>query len=653
MGRYDALFEPLQVGPITLPNRIVRSAHGTGLSGEALISYHETRARGGVGMSTLEATSVHPSAPGRLALWNDSCLPFLEEIATRIRPTGMKLLIQLYHPGAGYAAEAGMPEHWSASAVPNPMAGVVPVAMTESMIADVIEHFAAAARRCRDAGLDGVDIHASSGYLLHEFLSPALNKRSDRYGGCFENRLRFLTEVIAAIRNAVRDSDFAVGVRLPNEDYVPGGLTARDNAAIAEAVDADIDYVSLHMGAYWRFHKLIAPADDPLGVEMAANEIVTQNLESPVMVVGRIMTLDHANHIVESGAAQMVSMVRALIADPELVNKARQHNEHLIRPCIGTNMGCVGQLMTRGQISCVVNHTAARENLRSFEPEDRVDSAKNLMVVGGGPAGLEFARTAALRGHHVELFEALPRLGGQVALAASAPHRADLGEITNWLERETDRLGVKVHLNTPVDASIVAERNPDEVVIATGSTPRSDGFQLLTPATAVPGFDKPHVYTSWAVFGVGRPPLALDGPALIYDDTGSFEAISVADVLLRAGAKVTLVSRFDGIGSALPYPPVTVGAARERLYAGDFDFIGGHYLRGIREDSVELGVQYTDRVRSVEASLVVFVGFNEPNLELVQELNAGSVAYHSIGDVRGRSSLMSAIHAGASLGRTI
>jgi 2,4-dienoyl-CoA reductase-like NADH-dependent reductase (Old Yellow Enzyme family) len=653
MGRYDALFEPLRVGPITLPNRIVRSPHGTGLSGEGLIAYHEARARGGVGMSTLEATSVHPSAPGRLALWNDSCLPFLEEIASRIRPTGMKLLIQLYHPGAGYTAEAGMPEHWSASAVPNPMAGVVPIAMTESMIADVVEHFAAAARRCRDAGLDGVDIHASSGYLIHEFLSPALNKRTDRYGGNFENRLRFLNEVIAAVRNVVRDSDFAVGVRLPNEDYVPGGLTARDNAAIAEAVDADVDYVSLHMGAYWRFHKLIAPADDPLGVEMPANEVVAQSLESPVMVVGRIMTLDHAKHIVESGAAQMVSMVRALIADPELVNKSRQHGEDQIRPCIGTNMGCVGQLMTRGQISCVVNPSAARENVRSFEPGDRVASAKNIMVVGGGPAGLEFARTAALRGHHVELFEALPRLGGQVALAASAPHRADVGEITNWLEREIDRLGVKVNLSTPVDASTVAESSPDEVVIATGSSPRSDGFQLLTPAAPIPGFDRPHVHTSWALFGVGRAPAALDGPAVIYDDTGSFEAISAADVLLRAGAKVTLVSRFDGIGSALPYPPVTVGAARERLYAGDFDFIGGHYIRAITEDAVELGVQYTTRTRSVDASLVVLVGFNEPNRELAQELDAGSVAHHLIGDVRGRNSLMSAIHAGASLGRII
>ena len=409
MALYDRLFEPVEVGPITIRNRIVRSAHSTGLSDEALMAYHEARARGGVGMSTIEATSVHPLAPGRIPLWDDACLPVLARIADRIRPTGMKLLLQVYHPGAGYAEAAGMPEHWSASAVPNPMAGVVPIAMTRSMIDDVVEHFANAARRCRDAGLDGVDIHASSGYLIHEFLSPALNKREDEYGGSFENRLRFLEEIIAAVRDAVGDAEFAMGVRLPNEDHVPGGLTAADNARIAQAVDKSVDYVSLHMGAYWRFHKLIAPADDPLGVEMAANEVIAPDLSSPVMVVGRIMTLDHALHIVNSGAAEMVSMVRALIADPELVNKARRREEHRVRPCLGTNMGCVGQLMTNGRVSCVVNYTNARENALSYEPEDRVDRRERSWIARRPGQGwsLRHCRVARPR---VEVREA-PRWG--------------------------------------------------------------------------------------------------------------------------------------------------------------------------------------------------------------------------------------------------
>jgi len=652
MGLYDRLFEPVQVGPVTIPNRIVRSPHGTGLYGESLIAYHEARGLGGVGMSTIEATSVHPSAPGRLPMWDDACLPFLEEISSRVHATGMKLFLQLYHPGAGYAEAAGIPEHWSASAIPNPMAGVVPIAMTHAMIDDVVEHFAASARRCRDAGLDGVDIHASSGYLIHEFLSPALNRRVDEYGGSFENRLRFFREVIVAVREAVAGSEFAVGVRLPNEDYVPGGLTAADSARIAASVDDSVDYVSLHMGAYWRFHKLIAPADDPLGVEMPANETIAPALESPVMVVGRIMTLDHAQHIVTSGAADMVSMVRALIADPNLVNKARDREEHRIRPCIGSNMGCVGRLMTRGQISCVVNPSAAREDRMTFEPEDQASEPKRILVAGGGPAGLEFARTAVLRGHDVVLHEAMQRLGGQVRIAASAPHRGDIGAIVRWLEGEIEALGVQVHLNSPVDGSVVADARVDEVVIATGTTPRGDGFQLLTPSEPVPGFAQPHVHTSWNFFGFGRAP-KMKGPALVYDDTGSFEAVSVADVLLEAGLHVTMVSRFEGIGGALPYPPVTVGAARERLFSGDFEFIGGHYLRAIGAGDVEIGVLFTDRVRKIDAELVVIVGYNEPNRELAGVLIDAGVPHHLIGDVRGRNSILSAIHAGADLGRRI
>ena len=651
MALYDALFQPIDVGPVTIPNRIVRSPHGTGLSGEPLIAYHEARARGGVGMSTIEATGVHRLAPTGLPVYSDDSKPFLSQIAERVHPYGMKLFLQLYHPGASYGSPAAA-EVWSASAIPNPMSGVVPVEMTKAMIDDVVESFASAARRVRDAGLDGVDIHASSGYLLHEFLSPALNQRTDEYGGSPENRLRLLREVVAAVRSAVQDSPFAVGVRLPNEDYVPGGLTPEQNAEIARAIDPDVDYVSLHMGAYWRFHKLIAPADDPLGVEMTANAPITRVTSKPTIVVGRIMTLDHADHIVSSGEADMVSMVRALIADPNLVNKARNSQEAKIRPCIGSNMGCVGQLMSTGRISCVVNIAAGKENAVTHEPEQQADAPKRLLVVGGGPAGLEFARTAALRGHDVELHEAMSVLGGQVTIAARAPKRADLGAITSWLADEVDSLGVRIQLNSFVDADLVAQKQADAVILATGTTPRDDGRQIATPAAAVPGFDLPHVYSSWDVLGFGDVP-TLRGPAVVFDDTGSFEAISVADVLLAQGLQVTMVGRLDAPGASLPYPPVTAGAARERLMNGNFDFIGSHHLRRIDNESVEIGVLFTERSRTLPARTVVFVGCSEPNRELGKTLEGNGPPVHLVGDVRGRSSIMTAIHAGATLGRSI
>ncbi|MDB5482450.1 MAG: fadH [Caulobacteraceae bacterium] len=651
MARYDNLFQPIQVGPVVIPNRIVRSAHGTLLHGESLIAYHEARARGGVGMSTLEATSVHPGAPSRLPLYSDEVLPFYEEISGRVHAHGMKLFQQIYHPGASAPGVGVLASPWSVGETPNPMLGVTPMAMTQAMIDEVVEAFGAAARRVRDGGLDGIDIHASSGYLIHEFLSPALNSRQDSYGGSPENRLRFLREVIAAVRAAV-GRDIAVGVRLPNEDHVPGGLSPELNAAIARAIEPLVDYVSLHMGSYWRFHKLIAPTDDPLGAEMDANRPITAVIAKPCMVVGRIMTLDHASAIVAAGEGDMVSMVRALIADPELVNKARRLEEHRIRPCIGTNIGCVGQLMSRGVLSCVVNIAAAREDKVAFEPEGRAARPKRILIAGGGPAGLEAARTLALRGHAVELHEATGRLGGQVALAAAAPRRADVGQITRWLESELEALQAPVHLNSFVDLDLVRALDPDEVIVATGAQPRRDGFQLARPAEPIPGHDLPHVHDSWSLFGVGGR-VRIEGPAVVFDDTGTFEALSAADVLLAAGVPVTLVSRLEKLGESLPYPPVTVGAARERLMAGNFDFIGGHYLRAITPDAVEIGVLYTERARRLPARIVVLVGFNAPNRDLANALAAQGRPAHLIGDVLGGNGIMTAIHGAAELARRL
>lgn len=648
---YPNVFSPLQVGGATIPNRICRSAHGTLLSGEAAIAYHEARAAGGVGMITLEATGVHRLVATQIPLWSDDVLPYYREMSRRIHAHGTVLFQQIYHAGASYGARGQ--QNWGASAIPNYQQGVVPFEMTQAQIDEVVEAFAKAARRCRDGGLDGVDVHASSGYLIHEFLSPALNQRTDGYGGSLENRMRFLLEILDAVRAEVNDPGFVVGVRLPNEDFTPGGLTPDQVAEIAARLDPLVDYVSLHMGSYWRFHTLIAPADDPLGAEMPANAPITRRVTKPTIVVGRINTIDHAEAIIRGGEAQMVSMVRALLADPELVNKARRGEESRIRPCIGTNIGCVGQIMSGHPLSCVVNPAAAREKLIAFEPADKATRRKKVLIVGGGPAGLEAARTAVLRGHQVILHEAGQRLGGQVAIAASAPRRADVGAIVSFLIDEVQALGVEVHLNSWVDADTVAAIDPDEVIVATGTTPRHDGFQVSTPSQPIPGFDRKHVYNAWQLFGYGEP-VKIEGPAVVFDDTGSFEAISACDALLKAGVHVTMVSRYEGIGGTVPFPPVTVEASRERLMSSDFDFIGGHYLRRIDADEVEIGVLFTPRVRRVPAKTVVVVSFNQPNRDLVTALNPGNrYQMHLIGDVQGRSGIMNAIHGGAEVGRRI
>ena len=652
MSQFEHLFTPLAVGPLMLKNRIVRSAHGTLMTGERLIAYHEARAAGGVALSTLEATGVHSNAPSLVPLYSDDCIPFYRELSARMRPYGMAMLQQIYHPGSATRPKKSATQI-SASAIPNPMVGGIPTEMTTAEIAEMVESFGAAARRCREGGLDGVDLHASSGYLIEQFLSPANNTRDDEYGGSLENRMRFLMEILASIRDAV-GVDFCVGIRLPNEEYIPGGLSPDDIAEIARIVEPSVDYVSLHMGSYWRFYKLLAPMDEPLANEMPANARITAGLTKPTMVVGRIMTLDDAERIVADGAADMISMVRALIADPELVNKSQRGDAHLVRPCIGSNIGCVGQLMSTGVLSCVVNVSAAQETAVSFEPPAPAPERRRVLVVGGGPAGLEAARTAALRGHDVHLYEATRRLGGQVAIAATAPHRSDIGAITEWLTGEVERLGVTIRLNTMVDPDVVAELDPDDVILATGTSPRRDGFQLSTPVTPVPGFDLPHVFTAWDVFGFGGR-ATLAGPAVVYDDTGTFEAISVADALLAAGLPVTMVGRQESIGATLPYPPATVAAARERLMSSAFDFVGGHHLRAIRPGEVEIGVLFTDRVRTVPAATVVLVTYGHPNRELGEYLavDPGRWRLHRIGDVTGTNGILPAIHQAAATARAI
>ncbi len=650
MSHYEHLFSPLEVGPLTLKNRIVRSAHGTMLAGEKLIAYHEARAAGGVALSTLEATGVHRGAPSLTPLYSDACIPFYRELMARMRPYGMAMFQQIYHPGSATRPKKAATQI-SASAIPNPMVGGIPFEMTTSQIAEIVEAFGDAAWRCREGGLDGIDLHASSGYLIEQFLSPANNVRTDEYGGSLENRMRFLMEIIEVIRDRVGD-EYCVGIRLPNEEYIPGGLTPEEVAEIAQLVEPHVDYVSLHMGSYWRFYKLLAPMDEPLGNEMPANARITTHLTKPTMVVGRIMTLDDAERIVADGAADMVSMVRALIADPELVNKSQRGEAHLVRPCIGSNIGCVGQLMSTGVLSCVVNVAAAQEATVTAEPVGRAATRKRVLVVGGGPAGLEAARTAALRGHEVHLHEATRRLGGQVAIAATAPHRSDIGAITEWLASEVERLGVTVRLNSMVDPDVVADLAPDEIVVATGTAPRRDGFQLSTPVTPVPGHDLPHVFTSWDVFGFGGR-AALVGPALVYDDTGTFEAISVADALLEAGLEVTMVGRLDAIGATLPYPPATVAAAKERLLSGSFDFIGGHHLREIRLGEVSIGVPFTERERIVPASTVVIVSYGQPNREVADAIDDGVRPVHRIGDITGTNGILPAIHQAAATARAI
>jgi 2,4-dienoyl-CoA reductase-like NADH-dependent reductase (Old Yellow Enzyme family) len=647
---YPHVLSPLQVGQLQLRNRIVRAAHGVLLpwsdDGGGHIAYHIARAKGEVAMSIMGIGGVHPSNPTAIPTHEDRVVPGLQAVADAAHEHGMKLLCQIWHGGAVKPNMLGGAP-WSASEVVNTARGVVPVAMTKGMIDEMVASFAAAARRVKAGGLDGVEIHGANGYLVNQFLSPATNLRSDEYGGRFENRLRFLAEVLDAVRAEV-GPDFTMGLRLTSHEFVEGGLVPELTAQIATAVEAKVDYINVSLGGYWKPEEITGPTDRALGYQMDYSSIVTKAVSVPTMVTGRFMSLDTAEHVIESGAADMVSMVRGLIADPEIVSKTAAGKAAQVRPCIGI-LECVSSTLS-GSFSCAVNPAAGHE--RELPPHETVKAevARRVLVVGGGPAGMEAARSAALRGHQVSLYELRRRLGGQVQIAARAPYRSDYAAITAWQEDELRRLGVRIVLNTGVDPDIVAELAPDVLVIATGSEPRTDGTQLMRPVTPIDGAHLPNVYTSWDLFGAGRR-AEPGGHAVVFDDTGLYEGLAVADELVSRGIEVTFVTPLDGLAERIAVRSTVVAPTLQRLGEANVRVMPRHVVTAVSPRSVE--VRCGETTRELEADSLFLVGYNVPNRDLLEYLGDFPGEVHLVGDAAGFHSLSQAIHDGDAVGRRI
>lgn len=640
------VFESIHIGNAVVPNRVVRSAHDTGFNrgsiGDAFIHYHAERAKGGVGLTILEAGAVHRSAALGLRVDDDAVVDGYQRLMAACRPHGMKVFQQLWHGGHQYYGLGGSVP-WSASDVPSPNNGAVPLPMTQAMIDEVIGAFASAAVRCQQGGLDGVELHAAHGYLFHQFLSPITNRRTDAYGGPLVNRMRLLRDALLAVRAAV-GARFPVGIRV-SASTAAGGLKEDELNQVVRTLEDEglVDFVDVSHGDYYNMDAIIGGMHRPTGYELESSQKILAGVRVPRIVTGRFRTLDDVEQVLREGQADLVSMVRAHIADPAIVVKTREGRADQVRPCLGCSQGCLGGAARTGQIGCTVNPVVGMEGSLSESLITLAEQPKKVLVVGGGPAGLEAARVAALRGHRVVLAEAGADLGGAVNVAKRAPKLYGLADITEWLEREVYRLGVEVRLNTYMDADAVRAEQADHVIVATGSLPRVDGFQMAVPGEPVAGIAQPQVISSTDL--LTSPDLKLGASAVVLDDVGHYEAIAAAEYLIEKGVAVTWVTRFSMFA-----PQVEMfnrsAPALERLYRGQFELLVRHQLLEVKASECVVKPLQGQRPRTVPADLVVVVQPGEPLRELHDELRGQVPGLSLVGDAATPRDVQAAIAEG-------
>ena len=476
VSEFKHLFQPIRVGPLAVKNRLLMSAMSInfgvddrGWVNDQLTEYFKVRARGGVGMMLVGGGGVHPSGvelPHLPALWEDGCIPSLSRMVKAVRPYDTCFGVQLMHGGRqSYHDHKVAP-----SAIPAPaVVKGIPKALTLMEIEEIVAAFGDAARRCRDAGFDFIEIHGAHGYLINQFLSPNSNIREDEYGGSFENRIRFFLDIIRDIRRKA-GNDFPIGVRINGDDYVDGGWTLEDAKRLAPTLEAEgAAYLHVSAGVYGSRQLTIPSMYVPQGCFVYLAEAIKPLVSIPVVTTGRIKRPEMADRIIRSGQADMVALGRSLLADPDWPNRAKTGATSLIRPCIGCCLACIHAVLALEQGSCVVNPEVGREYLLG-DPVPATE-VRNVLVIGAGPAGMAAARMAALRGHHVLVLDEKDRVGGLARAAAIPPGRSEIMDLVDYLERELDRLGVDIRLNTPIDLPTVDSVEPDIAILASGSMP--------------------------------------------------------------------------------------------------------------------------------------------------------------------------------------
>ena len=646
---YKYLFKPIKIGSATINNRIFLAPHGTSFSRDNIlddryIEYLRMRAKGGTGLIVAGGMTISPNTKGYLLLqeiYDERVVPMLEKLAEEVHTYGTTIFMQLNHCGRQMESGHSRQPIWAPSAIPCPVIREMPKEMEIEDIKEVIEAFATSARLAREGGMDGVEIHGTNGYLVNEFMSPYFNKRTDDYGGSLENRMRFPLEVIDAIRGVV-GRDFVVGIRIPADELVPEGLTLDDLKEIAQKLEATgkIDYISIGHGPYAAQTAIGSGMQVPLGFNSAYAAHFKEVVDLPIMNTFRINDPVQAEKILADGQGDMVGMVRALVADAEWPNKAREGRLEEIRACIACNQGCLGRLFEGKPMSCLQNPVVGLEReIGTLEP---ASSRKKVLVAGGGPAGMEAARVARLRGHEVSLYEKENQLGGQVNLAVKAPLRSEFGGITRYLSQQMEILGVKVNLGVAVTPEMIVQEGPDAVVVATGALP------VKAP---VPGANQDNVFTVWDVLqekaNIGDNVVLVDG------GEAHWQCCATAEYLADNGKKVEIVTALPFVGMGIATTS-DMHAYATRVRNKGVVFSPNGALKEISDQTVVVIDVHTHKERNIEGvdSVVLATG-NRADNQLYLGLKGKVKALHAVGDCVAPRKAIDAIYEGYNTGRVI
>ncbi len=641
----SSLFKPIQVGGMTSKNRLLMSAMSINFGvdencnvTDQLIEYFVERAKGGVGMMLVGGGSIHPGGqelPDLPQMYNDSCIPGLKDMVERVKKYDVQFGVQLLHGGR----QSYLPEKVAPSPIPAPAVVKGPVrALEVDEIHDLARCFGESARRCREAGFDLVEIHGAHGYLINQFLAPNSNIRTDEYGGSFENRTRFLFEILDQIK-VLAGEDYPVGIRINGNDYMKNGWELKDAVRLAPELEkAGVVYIHVSGGVYGSTELTIPSMYTPHGCFVHLAEAVKKVVTIPVITVGRIKDPRHADQIIEEGKADMVALGRSIIVDPYYPAKAKAGEFDRIRPCVGCCLGCIHAVLAKEPGGCVVNPDVGRE----YKLKDETPSAvrEKVLVAGAGPAGMAAARLFALRGHDTVICDKKPSAGGLLGLAAKAPGRGELDDILRFFRQELAHLKVDIRYDTELSAKLLEELSPDRVILATGSLPDmpvikglfQSKMALVTNVDVLEGKE-----------AAGNRVIVLGG---------GMAGLITADFLADQGKEVVVLNRKKSYAEEMSSNDRYY--LRERLKKNNVALYKNVGIKAFTDDGVTFKAKGDEASVTLSGFDTVVISEKQQAVRDMKQLeNQCSAKFHFIGDAKSPRHLMYCISEAEEIARSV